>query len=71
MPGERSVVWAFGPMEPELLDDVRATGATVIAHDRDPMVELIEAQRLAVAIARARELDPDNPRRLARSVVLR
>jgi fructoselysine-6-P-deglycase FrlB-like protein len=34
------------------------------------MAELVMAQRLAVALAGARGLDPDRPRYLARSVVL-
>jgi len=36
----------------------------------DPMADLILAQRFAVALARARGLDPDSPRHLSRSVVL-
>ena len=36
----------------------------------DPMAELIRVQRLAVAIAEARGLDPDQPRHLTRSVIL-
>ena len=34
------------------------------------MVELIAAQRVAVALAEAKGLDPDHPRHLTRSVVL-
>jgi glucosamine 6-phosphate synthetase-like amidotransferase/phosphosugar isomerase protein len=34
------------------------------------MAELVRVQRLAVALALARGLDPDHPRHLARSVVL-
>jgi glucosamine 6-phosphate synthetase-like amidotransferase/phosphosugar isomerase protein len=34
------------------------------------MVELIAAQRLAVALAEGKGLDPDHPRHLARSVIL-
>ena len=36
----------------------------------DPMADLIVAQRVAVALANARGLDPDHPRNLTRSVVL-
>jgi len=36
----------------------------------DPMADLIVAQRVAVALATARGLDPDHPRNLTRSVVL-
>jgi fructoselysine-6-P-deglycase FrlB-like protein len=34
------------------------------------MVELVAIQRAAVALAKARGLDPDEPRHLSRSVVL-
>jgi glucosamine 6-phosphate synthetase-like amidotransferase/phosphosugar isomerase protein len=34
------------------------------------MAELVRVQRLAVALAAARGLDPDRPRNLSRSVVL-
>jgi fructoselysine-6-P-deglycase FrlB-like protein len=34
------------------------------------MATLVLVQRLAVALAAARGLDPDNPRNLTRSVVL-
>ncbi|MFI7577555.1 SIS domain-containing protein [Micromonospora sp. NPDC049497] len=36
----------------------------------DPMADLILAQRFAVALATSRDLDPDTPRHLTRSVVL-
>jgi glucosamine 6-phosphate synthetase-like amidotransferase/phosphosugar isomerase protein len=60
----------FGEAPPGLADDVVATGATWIADDRDPMVQLVTAQRVAVARAVALGLDPDAPRSLTRSVVL-
>lgn len=69
--GPRSLAWALGDVEPDLLEDVRLTGATVIAGDLDPMAELVRIQRLAVALAEAKGLDPDRPRHLTRSVVLR
>lgn len=68
--GARSLVWALGDVEPDLLGDVRRTGATVLASDRDPMAELVMIQRTAVALAEAKGLDPDRPRHLTRSVVL-
>lgn len=66
----RSLVWALGDVEPDLLEDVRRTGATVLARERDPMAELVAIQRFAVALAEAKGLDPDRPRHLTRSVVL-
>jgi len=38
--------------------------------DRDPVAQLILAQRFAVAVAAGRGLDPDQPRHLTRSVIL-
>ncbi len=66
----QSGVWVFGPPPVGLLDDLAATGATVITSAEDPMVELIRAQRAAVAIAEQRGLDPDRPRNLTRAVEL-
>ncbi len=63
-------VWSFGDAPPGLADDVRAIGASFVASDLDPMAHLIVAQRLAVALAEQRGLDPDRPRHLSRSVVL-
>lgn len=63
-------VWAFGEVPPGLPEDVRGTGASFVHRDGDPLAGLILAQRLAVALAAARGLDPDAPRHLTRSVVL-
>jgi glucosamine--fructose-6-phosphate aminotransferase (isomerizing) len=69
--GPSTLVWMFGAVDDDLERDVRATGATVVAgSDLDPMADLILAQRLAVALAEAKGLDPDRPRHLTRSVVL-
>ncbi|RBM17809.1 SIS domain-containing protein [Streptomyces sp. PT12] len=65
------VVWVFGAAPDGLADDVAATGATLAAEPAaDPMARLVAAQRLAVAVALARGLDPDRPRHLTRSVIL-
>jgi fructoselysine-6-P-deglycase FrlB-like protein len=67
-------VWAFGPVPAGLADDVEHTGADFVTDaslgNLDPMASLIVAQRLAVALAEHRGLDPDAPRNLTRSVVL-
>jgi len=68
--GDRTLVWTFGPVDGDLVEDVRRTGATVLEGVLDPMVDLVTAQRAAVTLAEARGLDPDRPRHLARSVVL-
>jgi fructoselysine-6-P-deglycase FrlB-like protein len=64
-------VWALGAVPAGLAAQVAGTGAAFIAHDRDPLAELVLAQRFAVALAAQRGLDPDAPRHLTRSVVLR
>ena len=64
------VVWVFGEPVPGLLDDVAATGATVVSDPLDPVADLVRAQRLAVLLAERLGLDPDRPRHLTRSVVL-
>jgi len=68
--GRTSTVWLFGPPPPGLLDDLRATEAHVESSDLDPMADLIRAQRLAVALAETKGLNPDEPRHLTRSVLL-
>lgn len=69
---ESSVVWFLGTPPTNLADQVRELGAVVAdVPDRDPLAELIRIQRLAVQIGAAKGLDPDRPRNLSRSVVLR
>jgi fructoselysine-6-P-deglycase FrlB-like protein len=68
--GPSTLVWFLSDAEPTLVDDVRATGATVLVGAADPMAELVTIQRMAVALAEARGLDPDRPAHLTRSVVL-
>ncbi|GAB2827377.1 SIS domain-containing protein [Actinocorallia aurea] len=68
---ERSAVWSLGPAPEGLRAQVEATGGLWIEHDRDPMADLVLVHRLAVALAGARGLDPDAPRHLTRSVILR
>jgi len=68
--GERSLVWALGEIPADLADAVRSTGAALEHTGEDPLVELVRVHRAALALARHRDLDPDNPPRLHRSVVL-
>lgn len=68
--GKRSLVWILSKPDDALTDDVRATGAMMRVASLDPLAELVLAQRLAVAIAHVKGLDPDHPRYLSRSVVL-
>jgi fructoselysine-6-P-deglycase FrlB-like protein len=67
---ERGAVVVLGAAPDGLADEVRALGAHLVESARDPMAQLITAQRLAVALAEARGLNPDRPRNLARSVIL-
>jgi fructoselysine-6-P-deglycase FrlB-like protein len=68
---ERSAVWMFGPAPEGLAEQVTATGGLWVQPDLDPLASLVLAQRLAVSLAGARGLDPDVPRHLTRSVILR
>jgi fructoselysine-6-P-deglycase FrlB-like protein len=65
-----TATWMLGSAPQGLAEQVRATGGSWIEGELDPLAELIRAQRLAVAVARARGLDPDRPRHLTRSVIL-
>lgn len=68
--GEGSVVWLFGPPPDGLAAEIAAAGGTAWIGEEDPLAELVRVQLVAVAAARARGLDPDRPRNLARSVIL-
>ncbi|MFF0200322.1 SIS domain-containing protein [Streptomyces sp. NPDC005017] len=68
--GPTTATWMFGEAPEGLAGQVRATGGRWLAGELDPLAELVRAQRLAVAVAAARGLDPDHPRHLTRSVVL-
>ncbi|MET7377252.1 sugar isomerase [Streptomyces sp. NPDC005526] len=65
-----TATWMLGRAPEGLADQVRATGARWIQGELDPLAELVRVQRLAVAVAAARGLDPDRPRHLTRSVIL-
>ncbi|MEJ2857083.1 MULTISPECIES: SIS domain-containing protein [unclassified Saccharothrix] len=64
------LAWVFGPAPEGLAGDVAATGGTFVTNALDPMATLVVAQRLAVHIAEAAGLNPDQPRHLTRSVIL-
>lgn len=64
------VTWHFGAIPENLERDVRATGARFEHADDDPMVDLIRVQRVTLHTALAKGLNPDEPRNLARSVIL-
>jgi fructoselysine-6-P-deglycase FrlB-like protein len=66
----RSAVWFLTPPPASLPEEVAATHALVLTPTGDPMAELVRVQRLSVALAEAKGLDPDRPRNLSRSVVL-
>ena len=63
-------VWAFGDIPADLVRDIKSTGALFESSKLDPMAHLIRAQRVAIAIAKKRGVDADNPRGLARSIIL-
>lgn len=65
-----TATWMLGEAPPGLAEQVRAAGGQWVCGGLDPLAELVRAQRLAVAVATARGLDPDAPRNLTRSVIL-
>lgn len=65
-----TATWMLGEAPDGLAEQVRGTGGWWMAGGLDPLAELVRAQRLAVAVAAARGLDPDRPRHLTRSVIL-
>ncbi|MFC8198746.1 SIS domain-containing protein [Streptomyces sp. NPDC057298] len=65
-----TATWMLGEAPDGLAQQVRDTGALWVEGELDPLAELVRAQRLAVAVAAARGLDPDEPRHLTRSVIL-
>ena len=68
---DTSAVWIFGEPPVGLVQQVRELGGMVVhAAGRDPMADLIRAQRVAVAIGLAKGQNPDQPRNLTRSVIL-
>ena len=68
--GEGSVVWLLGTSPDGLRDEIATAGGTAWVGSEDPMAELVRVHKLALALARARGLDPDRPRNLTRSVIL-
>ena len=65
-----SLIWFLTEPPTGLVDQIRSTGASVEVATRDPLAELVRIQRAAVAVARHRGYDPDQPRHLTRSIVL-
>ncbi|MCX4992759.1 MULTISPECIES: SIS domain-containing protein [unclassified Streptomyces] len=65
-----TATWMLGEAPEGLAEQVRRTGGLWVDGGLDPLAELVRAQRLAVAVAAARGLDPDQPRHLTRSVIL-
>ena len=63
-------VWIFGDAPEGLVEQVEATGATIVNAPLDPMVDLVRVHRVALDRALVQGLDPDRPRNLTRSVVL-
>ncbi|MDQ6752332.1 MAG: SIS domain-containing protein [Actinomycetota bacterium] len=64
------VTWMFGEEPAGLAAEVARTGALYIHTDKHPLAELARVHRVTLARARARGMNPDLPRNLARSVIL-
>lgn len=68
--GPGSLVWSLGELPEVVAADVRATGADIYVDDLDPQANLVLAHRLALALARNADRDPDTPPFLNRSVLV-
>ena len=64
-------VWAFGEIPADLVKDIKNTGAHFESSDEDPMIQLVRAQRVAIELGRRKGLNPDLPRNLSRSIILK
>jgi fructoselysine-6-P-deglycase FrlB-like protein len=67
---KHSLIWFLTAPPAGLVDQIRATGASVETTSLDPQVELVRSQRTAIAVALHRGYNPDEPRNLTRSLVL-
>jgi len=67
--GPGSLVWAMTPLTTLQTESIEATGARVRHGGDEPLAELVELQRHAVAWASAAGRDADHPAHLSRSVV--
>ena len=65
-----TLVWPVGPVDRAVLEDAARAGSAVTPNTLSPLATLVLAQRAAVELALARNLDPDHPHSLTRSVVL-
>lgn len=65
-----TAVWLFGAEPKNFAADASSTGASYVHSDDDPMVDVIRAQRVAVALAHRNGRDPDHPASLSFSVIL-
>jgi fructoselysine-6-P-deglycase FrlB-like protein len=68
--GQGSVIWSFGAMPEGLAEEIAAAGGLAWPGSGQPLADLVGVQKLALALGRARGLDPDQPRNLSRSVIL-
>lgn len=64
------VTWMIGEEPEGLANDMVRTGALYINNDVHPLAELARVHRVTLDRARARGMNPDQPRNLSRSVIL-
>lgn len=68
--GPGRVTWMLGTAPDGLATEVQRAGGLFVQHDGDPLAGLVLVQRVALERARARDLNPDTPPNLTRSVIL-
>ncbi len=69
--GPHTIVWLLDDEDPEIDAEIAATGAHVVRGSGDPLAELVRVHRAVGWIAERRGINPDAPRFLIRSVILR
>ena len=66
----RSVVWILDDAEPSIDAEIGVTGARVVRSGSDPLAGLIRVHSAVQQLAARRNIDPDHPRFLVRSIML-
>ena len=64
------VIWPLTELGDGVADELRATGATVVASPEEPLAGLVSPSARRWPWRSRRGLDPDHPANLTRSVVL-
>jgi fructoselysine-6-P-deglycase FrlB-like protein len=67
---KQSLVWILDDSEPSIDEEITNTGACVVRSGNDPLAGLVRVHRAVLHLATRRDIDPDHPRFLTRSIML-